>query len=99
MPNKFKHNLEARKSIYLHTVEPVVWPRSYKKYILFKKVKNFNVENEVRMNLRSSLKNLIRYEDHFPVRIQNPNLIRIDPSLRDEWMLLCVSCAACLWNV
>ena len=34
-------------------------------------------------------------------RIQNPNLIRIDPSpsLQDEWMLLCGSCAACLWNV
>ena len=58
MPNKFKHNLEARKSIYLHTAEPVV-ARSYNRYILFQKVKDLNLENEVRMNLRSILKNLI----------------------------------------
>ena len=63
------------------------------KYILFKKVKDWNLENEVRMNLRSGSEEFdMKTISLF--RIQNPNLIRIDPPLSSlsGWMdvVMCI---------
>ena len=62
-------------------------------YILFKKVKDWNLENEVRMNLRSGSEEFdMKTVSLF--RIQNPNLIRIDPPLSSlsGWMdvVMCI---------
>ena len=88
MPNKFKHNLEAGKSIYLHT-----HTQKKKSELKFKKAEEWNLW--MRWGWISDLIQRIWYEDHFPVRIQNPNLIRIDPLSGMNGCCYVVMCIMC----